>query len=191
MNDDVKMILDELKVAAEKALNHVAAEVGKLRAGKATPSMLDSVTVEYYESQVPLSQVANVNTPDAKTIMVKPWEKGMLDEISKGIMHANLGLNPQNDGEQVIINVPALTEERRMQLVKQVRGESEHGKIGLRSARKDAIDFIKSLKSDGLSEDMAKDGENEIQKIIDTFNKRIDYTIANKEKEIKIGRAHV
>jgi ribosome recycling factor len=184
MNDDVKMILDELKVAAEKALNHVAAEVGKLRAGKATPSMLDSVTVEYYESQVPLSQVANVNTPDAKTIMVKPWEKGMLDEISKGIMHANLGLNPQNDGEQVIINVPALTEERRMQLVKQVRGESEHGKIGLRSARKDAIDFIKSLKSDGLSEDMAKDGENEIQKIIDIFNKRIDDTIANKEKEI-------
>jgi len=110
MNDDIKMILDELKVAAEKALTHVAGEVGKLRAGKATPSMLDSVTVEYYESQVPLSQVANVNTPDAKTIMVKPWEKGMLDEISKGILHANLWLNPQNDGEQVIINVPALTE---------------------------------------------------------------------------------
>jgi ribosome recycling factor len=108
----------------------------------------------------------------------------MLDEISKGILHANLGLNPQNDGEQVIINVPALTEERRMQLVKQVRGESEHGKIGLRSARKDAIDLIKSLKSDGLSEDMAKDGENEVQKIVDSYSKRIDDTIANKEKEI-------
>ena len=184
MNDDIKMIIDELKVAAEKALNHVAAEVGKLRAGKATPSMLDSVTVEYYESHIPLSQVANVNTPKAKTIMVKPWEKGMLDEISKGILHANLGLNPQNDGEQVIINVPALTEERRMQLVKQVRGESEHGKIGLRSARKDAIDLIKSLKSDGLGEDMAKDGENEVQKIIDSYSKRIDDTISNKEKEI-------
>ena len=184
MNEDLKMVLDELKIAAEKALDHVATEVGKLRAGKATPSMLDSVSVEYYGSQVPLSQVANVNTPDAKTIMVKPWEKEMLDEISKGIMVANLGLNPQNDGEQVIINVPPLTEERRMQLVKQVKGESEHGKIGLRSARKDAIDIIKSLKSEGLSEDMAKDGEIEVQKVIDTYNKKIDETIANKEKEI-------
>ncbi len=116
MNEDVKIVLDELKEASDKALKHVAAEVGKLRAGKAAPQMLDSVMVEYYGSKVPLSQVANVNTPDAKTIMVKPWEKGMIDEISKGIMYANLGLNPQNDGEQVIINVPPLTEERRLQL---------------------------------------------------------------------------
>lgn len=184
MNEDIKMVLDELKEASEKALAHVAAEVGKLRAGKAMPSMLDSVMVEYYGSKVPLSQVANVNTPDAKTLMVKPWEKGMIDEISKGIMYANLGLNPQNDGEQVIINVPPLTEERRLQLVKQAKGESEHGKIGLRSARKDAIDTIKMLQKDGLGEDMAKDAEAEVQKVIDTFSIRIDETILAKEKEI-------
>jgi len=184
MNEDIKLVLEELKEATDKALNHVSAEVSKLRAGKATPSMLDSVMVDYYGSKVPLSQVANVNTPDPRTLMVKPWEKGMLDEISKGIMHANLGLNPQNDGEQVIINVPPLTEERRMQLVKQAKGESEHGKIGLRSARKDAIDTIKMLQKDGLGEDMAKDAEGEVQKIIDSYSKRIDETIAIKEKEI-------
>ena len=184
MNEDLKMVLDELKISVEKALHHVVLEISKLRAGKASPSMLDSVSVEYYGTQVPLSQVANRNSPDAKTIIVKPWEKGMIEDISKGIMHANLGLNPQNDGEQVIINVPPLTEERRLQLVKQVKGESEHGKIGIRSARKDALDFIKTLKSDGLSEDMAKDGEIEVQKIIDTYNKKIDDAIANKEKDI-------
>jgi len=184
MNEDLKMIMDELLEGAKKSLQHVAAEVGKLRAGKANPSMLDSVMVEYYGSKVPLSQVANVNTPDAKTIMVKPWEKGMLDEISKGIMVANLGLNPQNDGEQVIINVPALTEERRLQIVKMAKNESEHGKIGLRSARKDAIDMIKSLQKDGLSEDMAKDAEGDVQKVIDEYSKKIDETIAAKEKEL-------
>jgi ribosome recycling factor len=184
MNEDIKMIMDELLEGAQKSLQHVEAEVGKLRAGKATPSMLDSVTVDYYGSRVPLSQVANVNTPDAKTLMVKPWEKGMLDEISKGIMVANLGLNPQNDGEQVIINVPALTEERRLQIVKMAKSESEHGKIGLRSARKDAIDMIKSLQKDGLGEDMAKDTEGEVQKVIDDYSKRIDDTIAAKEKEL-------
>lgn len=184
MNEDIKMVMDELRESADKSLQHVAGEVGKLRAGKATPSMLDSVMVEYYGSKVPLSQVANVNTPDARTLMVKPWEKGMLDEISKGVMYANLGLNPQNDGEQVIINVPPLTEERRKQLVKQAKGESEHGKIGLRSARKDAIDMIKSLEKDGLSEDMAKDAEAEIQKVVAEYNQRIDDTIAAKEKEI-------
>ncbi|PCJ66713.1 MAG: ribosome recycling factor [Bacteroidetes bacterium] len=184
MNEDLKMVMDELQEGVEKSLSHVEAEVGKLRAGKASPSMLDSVMVDYYGSKVPLSQVANVNTPDAKTIMVKPWEKGMLDEISKGIMVANIGLNPQNDGEQVIINVPALTEERRMQIVKMAKSESEHGKIGLRSSRKDAIDMIKSLQKDGLSEDMAKDAEADVQKVIDDYNKRIDDTITAKEKEL-------
>ena len=184
MNEDIKMVLEELTESAEKALAHVTAGIGKLRAGKATPSMLDSVTVDYYGSKVPLSQVANVNTPDAKTLMVKPWEKDMIDEISKGIMHANLGLNPQNDGEQVFINVPPLTEERRLQLVKQAKGESEQGKIGLRSARKDAIDTIKMLKTDGLGEDMAKDAEAEVQKVIDSYSIKIDDAIVAKEKDI-------
>lgn len=184
MNEDIKMVLDELREGVLKSLKHVEAEVGKLRAGKANPSMLNSVMVDYYGSKVPLSQVANVNTPDAKTLMVKPWEKAMLEEVSKGIMMANLGLNPQNDGEQVIINVPALTEERRSQIVKMAKNESETGKIGLRSARKDAIDMIKSLQKDGLSEDMAKDAEAEVQKVIDAYSIKIDETIAAKEKEL-------
>ncbi|MFT5056590.1 MAG: ribosome recycling factor [Pseudoalteromonas distincta] len=184
MNEDIKMVLDELREGVLKSLRHVESEVSKLRAGKATPSMLDSVMVDYYGSKVPLSQVANVNTPDAKTLMVKPWEKGMIDEISKGIMFANLGLNPQNDGEQVIINVPALTEERRAQIVKIAKSESETGKIGLRGARKDAIDMIKLLQKDGLSEDMAKDAEAEVQKVVDVYNTKIDETIAAKEKEL-------
>ena len=184
MNEEVKLVLDMLKTDSTKSLDHVKAAIGKLRAGKAMPAMLDSVQVEYYGSKVPLSQVSNVNTPDAKTLMVKPWEKGMLEEIEKAIMYANLGLNPQNDGEQVIINVPPLTEERRKQLVKQVKGESEHGKIGLRSARKEAIDEIKKLQKDGLSEDLAHDAEEDIQSIINDFSKRIDDSIAAKEKEI-------
>ncbi len=184
MNEDIKLVLEELKVQLEKSLAHVVSEVGKLRAGKAMPAMLDSVQVEYYGSKVPLSQVANVNTPDAKTLMVKPWEKTMLEEIERGIMYANLGLNPQNDGEQVIINVPPLTEERRMQLVKQAKGEAEHGKIGLRSARKDAIDTIKMLHKDGLSEDLAKDAEGDVQKLVDEYGKKIDQAIAQKESEI-------
>jgi ribosome recycling factor len=184
MNEDIKLVLEELKVHLEKSLHHVVSEIGKLRAGKAMPAMLDSVQVEYYGSKVPLSQVANVNTPDAKTLMVKPWEKSLLEEIERGIMYANLGLNPQNDGEQVIINVPPLTEERRMQLVKQAKGESEHGKIGLRSARKEAIDMIKMLQKDGLSEDLAKDAEGDVQKLVDEYNKKIDEAIAQKEQEI-------
>ena len=179
MNEDIKMIMDELRESAQKSLNHVFTELAKLRAGRATPSMLDSVMVEYYGSKVPLSQVANVNTPDAKTIIVKPWE-----EISKAIMYANLGLNPQNDGEQVIINVPPLTEERRLGIVKQAKAENEHGKIGLRGARKDAIDMIKLLQKDGLSEDMAKDAEADVQKVIESYSVRIDEAIVVKEKEI-------
>ncbi|MEY2924068.1 MAG: hypothetical protein RLZZ337_616 [Bacteroidota bacterium] len=184
MNEDVKLVLDELKEGSEKSLHHVVTEVSKLRAGKAMPAMLDGVTLEYYGSKVPLSQVANINTPDAKTLMVKPWEKNMIQEIEKAIMYANLGLNPQNDGEQVIINVPPLTEERRLQLVKQAKAEAEHGKIGLRSARKDALDMIKSLQKDGLSEDLAKDAEVDVQKVIDDYSKRIDDAIVQKEKEI-------
>lgn len=184
MNEDVKLVLEELAQGADKSLHHVITEVAKLRAGKAMPAMLDGVFVEYYGSKVPLSQVANVNTPDAKTLMVKPWEKSMIQEIEKAIMYANIGLNPQNDGEQVIINVPPLTEERRHQLVKMAKAEAEHGKIGLRSARKDALDMIKSLQKDGLSEDLAKDAEVDVQKVIDDYTKKIDDVITHKEKEI-------
>ncbi|MFY0644264.1 MAG: ribosome recycling factor [Bacteroidia bacterium] len=184
MQEEVKLVLDELKEQSEKSLQHVLVEIGKLRAGKAMPNMLDSVQVEYYGSKVPLSQVANVSTPDAKTLMVKPWEKSVLEEIEKGIMYANLGLNPQNDGEQVIINVPPLTEERRSQLVKQAKSEAEHGKIGLRSARKDAMDIIKQLQKDGLSEDLAKDAEGDVQDMVNLYSNKIDSAISAKETEI-------
>lgn len=184
MNEDVKLVMDELIAQCKKSLDHVIAAVRKLRAGKAMPGMLESVQVEYYGSKVPLSQVANVTTPDAKTLMVKPWEKSMIEEIEKGIHYANIGLNPQNDGEQVIINIPPLTEERRKQLVKQAKSEGEDGKIGLRSARKDALDTVKMLKTDGLSEDMAKDAENEVQEVINNYTKKIDDVISAKEEEI-------
>ena len=184
MQEEVKLVLNELKEQSEKSLQHVLSEIGKLRAGKAMPNMLDSVQVEYYGSKVPLSQVANVSTPDAKTLMVKPWEKSVLEEIERGIMYANLGLNPQNDGEQVIINVPPLTEERRIQLVKQAKSEAEHGKIGLRSARKDAMDLIKQLQKDGLSEDLAKDAEGDVQDMVNLYSTKIDDAISAKEAEI-------
>ncbi len=178
------MVLDELKDQCNKGLQHLVSEVAKLRAGKAMPNMLDSVQVEYYGSKVPLSQVANVSTPDAKTLMIKPWEKSILEEIERGIMYANLGLNPQNDGEQVIINVPPLTEERRLQLVKQAKAEAEQGKISLRSARKDAMDMVKQLQKDGLSEDLGKDAENDIQEVINLYTKKIDDAVSAKEDEI-------
>ena len=184
MDEELKMVMDELLEQCDKSFQHVLAEIGKLRAGKAMPGMLDSVQVEYYGSKVPLTQVANISTPDARTLMIKPWEKAMLEEIEKGIMYANLGLNPQSDGEQVFISIPPLTEERRKQLVKQAKNEGEQGKISLRSARKDAMDLIKQLQKDGLSEDRAKGAESDVQERIDNFNKKIDEAITNKEAEI-------
>ena len=175
MQEEVKIVLDELRAQCDKSLQHLHSEIGKLRAGKAMPNMLDSVQVEYYGSKVPLTQVANVSTPDAKTLMIKPWEKAMLEEIERGVMYANLGLNPQNDGEQVIINVPPLTEERRLQLVKQAKAEGEKAKISLRSSRKDAMDMVKQLQKDGLSEDMTKDAENDVQEIINNARLKISY----------------
>jgi ribosome recycling factor len=184
MSEDVKLLLDELKESCKKSIDHVVSELRKIRAGKAMPDMLDSVTVEYYGSKVPLNQVGNVSTPDARTLMVKPFEKSILPEIEKGIMYANLGLNPQNDGEQVIINVPPLTEERRHTLAKSAKVEIENGKIGLRSARKDAMNFVKDLKNDGLSEDECKSAEDDIQKHINQFTKDLDELLVEKEKEI-------
>lgn len=184
MNEEVQMGLDEAKDAMKQALEHLKGELLKVRAGKASPAMLDSVMIEYYGSMTPISQVANVNTPDARTITVQPWEKAMLDEIAKGIINSNTGLNPQNNGDVIIINVPALTEERRKDLVKTAKAEGEKAKVSIRNQRKDAMDYIKGLKNDGLSEDLAKDAENEVQKIVDAYTKRVDELIENKEKDI-------
>ena len=181
MNEDVKFILDTTKESMDHAIAHLEKEFVKIRAGKANPSMLSSVMVEYYGSQAPLSQVSNINTPDARTISVQPWEKSLLQEIETAIMNANLGFNPMNNGEMVIINVPPLTEERRIQLVKQAKAEAEDAKIGVRNARQDANKEIRDL---DISEDLQKNAEVDVQELTDTFTKRIDAFLESKEAEI-------
>lgn len=184
MTEEIQMALDHGREQMEKALDHLRTELNKIRAGKAHPSMLSSVQVDYYGSMTPLTQVANVNTPDARTLSVQPWEKAMLDPISTAIINANLGLNPQNNGEMIMINVPALTEERRKDLTKMVRAEGEHAKVSIRNARKEANDAIKAEEKDGLSEDMAKKAEGQVQTLTDDYNKKVDSILEAKEKDI-------
>ena len=184
MIEELSMIYDEFKESNQKSLNHLENELLKIRAGKASPAMLNSVMVEYYGSMTPLQQVANVNTIDARTIVVQPLEKPLINDIAKGIINANLGLNPQSNGEQLIIAVPPLTEERRRDLVKRAKTEAENAKIGIRNNRKDALDMIKDLKSEGLSEDMSKDAEEEVQKITNSYIKKVDELLELKEKDI-------
>ena len=178
------MILEEAQDGMNKAISHLNLELSKIRAGRANPSMLDSVKVDYYGSLTPLSQIGNVSTLDSRTLTIQPWEKAMLDEITKAIINANLGLNPQNNGEVILISVPVLTEERRKELVKRAKSEGEHAKVSIRSQRKDANDMIKSLKDEGLSEDHIKDSEAEIQKITDSFTKKVDEFVGLKETDI-------
>lgn len=184
MEEEIQMLLDEANDANKKSFEHLKNELEKIRAGRATPSMLDSVQVEAYGALGPLNQVANVNTLDARTITVQPWDKANLDAISTGIINANIGLNPQNNGEMIIINVPALTEERRIELVKKAKAEGEHAKVSVRNNRREAMDFIKKLKDDGLSEDQQKDLEGEVQTITDAAIKKIDDLIVIKEADI-------
>lgn len=184
MTEELNEIYSDLKTSNNKTLVHLENELLKVRAGKATPSMLHGVMVDYYGSPTPIQQVANIGTMDARTISVQPWEKPMLNEIARGIINSNLGLNPQNNGETILINVPALTEERRRDLVKKAKSEGEHAKVGIRNNRKDAMDFVKDLKNDGLSEDMAKDAETQIQSITDSYVKKVDELLELKEKDI-------
>lgn len=184
MTEELQLVYDELKSSNAKVVQHLEYELQKIRAGKATPSMLQGVMVEYYGTPTPLAQVANVTTTDARTITVQPWERSILNEVSKGIINSNLGFAPQNNGEIIIISVPALTEERRKELVKKAKAEGEHGKVGIRNNRKDALDMIKGLKTDGLSEDMTKDAEAEVQSITNNYIKKVDETVEAKEKDI-------
>ncbi len=181
MNEEIEFIIDTAKEAMNNAIEHLIKELRTIRAGKATPSMLSNVMVDYYGSQTPLSQVANVNTPDARTLSIQPWEKSMLQEIEKAIQIANLGFNPMNNGDLIMINVPPLTEERRKNLAKQAKAEAEHAKVGVRNARKDANNDIK--KAD-ISDDMKKNAEADIQALTDSFVKNIDEKFSVKEKEI-------
>lgn len=180
----LKEVYDNLKAAMDKAIDHAATEFSKIRAGKAHPSMLDAVKVDYYGSLVPLSQVANVNTPDAKTIAIQPWEKSMLQAIEKGIIISNLGFNPSNDGSMIRVILPPLTEERRKDIVKKVKGEAENAKVTIRNIRKDANETIKRLQKEGLPEDEAKGGEANVQKSTDAYIKKIDDLTAAKEAEV-------
>ncbi len=184
MQEEVELILDLCKERMESAIDHLDNELAHIRAGKASIKMLDGVVVDYYGSMTPLSQVSNVSTPDARTIAVQPWEKTMIAPIEKAIMNANLGLNPENNGEIIRVNVPPLTEERRKSLSKQVNGEGENAKVSIRTARKDANDALKKLLKDGLSEDLEKDAEAQVQDMTNNYNKKVDVQIETKNDEI-------
>lgn len=181
MNEETEFILDTAKEAMNNAIEHLTKELRAIRAGKASPSMLVNVMVNYYGAQTPLSQIANVSTPDPRTISIQPWEKNMLQEIEKAIQLANLGFNPMNNGDIIMINVPPLTEERRRDLAKQAKAEAEHAKVGIRNARKDANNDIK--KAD-ISDDMKKIAEDDVQKLTDAHVKDIDTRFSLKEVEI-------
>lgn len=182
--EEIEFILDSAKESMTGSVDHLEKSFLNIRAGKASPQMLGSVFVDYYGSQTPLSQVANVNVPDARTITIQPYEKSMLQTIEKAIMIANLGFNPMNNGENIIISVPPLTEERRRDLVKQAKSETEDAKVSIRNARKDANNDIKKLEKDGTSEDLCKDAEDQIQKLTDAFIKKAEEHLVHKEAEI-------
>lgn len=184
MSELIKKQVTDAKALMDKAIAHADNELNKIRAGKASPSMLDDVMVDYYGTATPLSQVGSVNTPDARTIVIQPWEKSLLGPIEKAIMEANLGINPQNDGVIIRINVPPLTEERRRDLAKKAKAEAETGKIAIRNIRKDANEKIKKLKTEGVSEDDIKVGEAEVQKLTDAYIIKVDQLSEAKEKDI-------
>lgn len=181
MNEEVKFVIESTKELMHGSIEHLERELTNIRAGKASPIMLKSVMVEYYGSSTPLSQVANVNTLDAHTITVQPWEKSLIHEIEKGIMAANLGFNPMNNGESIIINVPILTEERRRELAKQAKAVTEEAKVSIRNDRKDANNELKKLE---ISEDLMKNAEIDIQELTDKYSNIADEHFVIKEKEI-------
>jgi len=184
MNEELEMIFDDAKEQMDHAMERLDKELAKIRAGKANPSMLDSVQVEYYGSMTPLKNVSNISTPDPRTLQIQPFEKSIIEEIEKGVLRANLGFNPQNDGHNVRINIPALTEERRKELVKMARSVAEQAKVSIRNGRKDANDHIKGMKKDGMSEDEAKDAEAAVQEFTDKYSHRVDAHLEVKEKDI-------
>lgn len=182
--DEIKKIMDLLAEQMNKTISHLENELLKVRAGKASPSMLDGLFVDYYGTPTPLNQVAAVNTPDARTLVVQPWEKAMIKPIEKSIIDANLGFAPQNDGQMIRINIPPQSEDRRKDLVKKAKAEGEHAKVGIRTLRKDANDSIKKAQKAGLPEDICKDAEDKVQKLTDSFIAKVDKHLEVKEKEI-------
>ncbi len=184
MSEALDMIIDDASSQMKKAISHLEAELAKIRAGKANPVILDGIHVDYYGSATPLNQVANVTVADARTLSIQPWERQMLAPIEKAIIASNIGLNPQNDGNIIRLFLPPLTEERRKELVKRVNGEGEHAKVSIRSIRRDAIEQIKKEQKEGLSEDIAKDGEARVQAVTDKYIAIVDQHCKDKDKEI-------
>jgi len=184
MQEDVQFVLDTAEESMKASLLHLEKELTGIRAGKANPKMIVSIMVDYYGTDTPISQVANISAPDARTIAIQPWEKAMIEPIERAIINSNLGFNPDNNGEMIRINIPALTEDRRKDLNKQVHSEGENAKVSIRNARRDAIDEFKRMEKDGLSEDMEKDGEASAQKLTDQYYKLIEVQIEEKEKDI-------
>ncbi len=184
MLEEVNSNISKMKKSMDDAIAHLENELAKIRTGKASPSMLSGLLVDYYDNPTPLNQVANVGASDAKTLTIQPWEKKMLSTIEQAIFAANLGLTPMNDGELIRINIPPLTEERRKEMVKRAKALGEDGKISLRNARHKVMDFIKKAVKDGLPEDMGKDKEAEVQKIIDDYTNKINDMVTAKEEDI-------
>ena len=184
MTEELEMIKLETESSMKKALNHLEAELVKIRAGKANPTMLDGIVAEYYGSPTPISQIANISVLDARTISVQPWENNMLQPIERAIIASNIGINPQNDGNYIRLFLPPLTEERRKELVKRCNAEGEQAKIAVRNIRRDAIEHIKRLQKDGLSEDVARNAETEMQELTNRYISLVEKHLETKEKEI-------
>ena len=182
--EDVALTLELAEDSMKKAINHLEAELTKIRAGKANPQMLDGIVVDYYGSPTPINQVGNISVMDARTLTIQPWEKNMLQPIERAIIASNIGINPQNDGNQIRLFLPPLTEERRRDLVKRSHGEGEHAKVAIRNIRRDAIESIKKAQKNGLSEDAAKDAEADAQEMTDKYIALVDRHLASKEKDI-------
>lgn len=184
MSELTDLVFEEASELMKKAISHLESELGKIRAGKANPMILEGIFVDYYGASTQLNQVANVTTPDARTLSIQPWEKNMLQPIERAIIASNIGLNPQNDGNIIRLFLPPLTEERRKELVKRVNAEGEHAKVSIRNARRDSIEQVKKEQKNGLSEDIAKDAEERIQGITDKFIALVDQHCRDKDKEI-------
>lgn len=182
--EEIQLFIEDAKEMMQKAVDHTASELLKIRAGKAMPNILDGLMVNYYGAPTPINQVSSITTPDARTLSIKPWERNLISEIEKAIINSDLGLAPQNNGEIVMLTIPPLTEERRKSLVKQVKNECENGKISIRTVRKDTNDALRKLQKEGVAEDEIKRAEDAVQKLTDTYSAKIDEQYAKKEAEV-------
>jgi ribosome recycling factor len=184
MTEEVELIFELTRERMDKTIEHLDNELIRIRAGKANVHILDGIVVDYYGTSTPLNQVSNLSTPDAKTIMIQPWEKTMIDPIEKAVMNSNVGITPVNNGEVIRLMIPQLTEERRRDLVKQVKNEGENARVSIRNSRRDANDEFKQMQKDGLSEDEAKTAEEKIQKMTDEYTEKVDQIVEAKEEDI-------